>query len=311
MSLATVASVVGIASGANALTGGSLFGGGGGGGSGGGTGTYVPTGRGTADQTWQTLMPLIAQSIQQQQGNISGPVNAAYGATQPGGQFGFIPWMLQSFGNALVDQGRQGQTNQGLLSNAGNQIWQTAQDPQQALEAQLQQQVTDASRAGTSARGIGMSGEAAGIENQDVNNFLLQWQQAQLGRQLQGIQGMSTAMGQSANQANQVGRDLSGAGTMYTTGANFPFAAANAYTGAMSGPGSQFSQQLSPQLLAYLGLGNNASNQAFNQNQVGLNNLTTGLSQLGNIFNQQQPAAPIQEGAGAGNSYPGYNPSGT
>jgi hypothetical protein len=268
MSLATVASVVGIAAGAD-----TLLGGGGGSGGNAAGGTYVPTGRGQADMTWQQLMPLIAASIQQQQGNISGPVNAAYRATQPGGQFGNLPSTLQGFGNANVNSAGQDQANQGLLSAAGNQTYQTALDPQNALRNQLQQQVTDASRAGTSMRGIGMGGEAAGIENQDVNNFLINWQNQQLGRQLAGLQGMQGSMSASGNLGQQAGTALGQAGQQYNAGAMFPFETAGAYTGAMQGPENAFGQ-LSPQLLAYLGLGNQASQQGFGNNQLGLPFLT-------------------------------------
>lgn len=300
--LGTIANVVGIGSGLN-----SLFGGNGPGG-GGPTGIYTPTGRPQADQTWQQAMQQLWQAIQGQNKTVTPGINQGYAATQPGGQFGDLPNVFQAFGNALLNSGAQSQENQGLLSSAGNQVYQTALDPQNALRNMLQQQVTDASRAGTSARGIGMGGEAAGIENQDVSNFLMNWQNQQLSRQLAGLQGMSGAMGQAANQGSEAGKDLAGAGSFYTQGANFPFQAAGAYEGATQ-PLNQNMLSLFGPLSSYLGLGNQSAGQAFGQQQIGLGNIAQGLNNLGSIFNTPQYPAPISDQStnAPGNSS-GYGP---
>lgn len=294
----TLASVVGIGAGLN-----SLFGGGGGQGGNSGGGTYVPTGRPQIDQSFLTAIAPLLKMIQQEADNITGPVNYGYASDIPGGQFGNLPTTLQGFGNAIINSAAQDQANQSALSQAGNQVFQTALDPQNALRNQLQQQVTDASRAGTSARGIGMGGEAAGIENQDVNNFLLNWQNAQLQRQLAGLGGMSQAMGQSGNLGAQAGQSLGQSANFYNTGALFPFEMAGAYSNALGAPMSQFGN-LSPQMLSYLGLGNQAGQQAFN-------NQNTGLGQIINAFNslvqqQQQPPAPISDQSTSAGS--GYGP---
>src|SRR5487761_2396481 len=297
MSLASVAAVVGVAAGGSSLDNDISGSGGASGGVGPGGATYVPQNRPGVDTQWQQIMQQRAPLLTQGAGHVQGPHNAGYAATQPGGQWGGVGNYLQGAGNALINQATQGQANQGALSAAGNQIWQTALDPQNALRDKLQQQVTDASRAGTSARGIGMSGEAAGIENNDVSNFLMNWQNQQLTRQTQGLGAMGTAMGQSANQANQVGRDLSGAGTMYTTGMNIPFATAQSYLGATNPLFSQFGS-LSPQLLSYLGLSNSSTGALSTAQNSGLTNLAAGLSGLSNSFNQ--PAAPISDQSGMG-----------
>lgn len=291
--LGTVGSIIGIASGVNSLTGGDLFGSGGGGG---GAGAYVPTGRGAADTMWQTILSQLGANVGQQAGTITPGVQAGYAATQPGGMYGNLSQIFgQRYGGALENEAAQQMRNQGVLQDAGVQAWLTSLDPQNALRNQIQQQVTDASRAGTSARGIGMSGQAAGIENQDVSNFLLNWENNQLARQLSGLQGLGGAMQGAGQQASGAGRDLTGAAGLYNTGALFPFQMANAYTGAMS-PISQQYGGILQSIIPYLNFGNQASQNAFQQQQVGLNNLTTGLGQLGNIFNQQQqPAAPISD----------------
>lgn len=112
------------------------------------------------------------------------------------------------------------------IGQAGQQTYLTALDPQQALYNRTLQQVQDQSRAADSARGLAMSPYSAGLENQATRDFNIDWQNQQLQRQIQALQGFS------------------GAGNV----------AANA------------------------GIANNA--QAFMQNQVGLNNLTTGLNGL-------------------------------
>lgn len=88
------------------------------------------------------------------------------------------------------------------LRGAGRQLWETGLDPERKLADYLQRQVTEGSRAATSARGIGMSGNAAGLEDQAVSDFLMNWQDRQLGRQATGLQGMQGAFGQSGALEN-------------------------------------------------------------------------------------------------------------
>lgn len=108
-----------------------------------------------------------------------------------------------------------GGSNQGdptALFNAGNQVWQTAQDPRNELYARTLQQTQDASRAATSARGIGMSPVAAGIENDATRNFNIDWQNAQLGRQVAGAGALGNAYAQGTGRQTAQGNQ-SAAGT--------------------------------------------------------------------------------------------------
>lgn len=86
------------------------------------------------------------------------------------------------------------------LWQAGQNTYNLSRDPQNQLHDFLQQQTVDNSRAGTSARGIGMSGNSAGIENDATRNFNMDWQNQQLARQAQGTQAFAGA-GQGAAQA--------------------------------------------------------------------------------------------------------------
>ena len=79
------------------------------------------------------------------------------------------------------------------LWQAGQNTYNTSLDPQNALRDRTQQQVVDASRAGQSARGIAMSPYGAGLENDAVRNFNIDWQNQKLQRQTQGTQAFSGA----------------------------------------------------------------------------------------------------------------------
>jgi hypothetical protein len=96
----------------------------------------------------------------------------------------------------------------GTISNApalqyGQQIMQTAMDPQNALYNRTQQQLTDQIRAGLAARGLNMSGVGQGIEQQGLNNFNIDWQNNLLGRQVQGAGAYTALAGLAQNIANQ------------------------------------------------------------------------------------------------------------
>jgi len=115
--------------------------------------------------------------------------NLAPGALQYGAQAAGLAGGAAGLGNRLAGY--------------GDTVMNAAMDPQSALYNKYLQQTVDTSRAGTSARGIGMSGEAAGLENEAVNNFNQQWQNQQLGR-------MTSALGATTGA---YGTGLSGYGT--------------------------------------------------------------------------------------------------
>lgn len=112
------------------------------------------------------------------------------------------------------------------LFGAGNQVWQTAQDPQQALYDRTLQQTQDQSRAATSARGIGMGPVAAGIENDATRNFNIDWQNQQLNRQTAGANtladtyraGTGQQQANNANSAAGTNALLTGLGGLSGTG---------------------------------------------------------------------------------------------
>lgn len=76
-----------------------------------------------------------------------------------------------------------------------DQALKDAFDPQQANFKQQMADLTDQTRAGLSARGIGMSPYGAGVEGNTQGRFRNDWQDRQIGREAQGA---STATGLQA-----------------------------------------------------------------------------------------------------------------
>jgi hypothetical protein len=200
----------------------------------------------------------------------------------------------------------------GALDQAGAQTYQTALDPQQALYGRTLQQVLDTGRAGQAARGLGTSAEGQRLENQDVSNFNIDWQNQQLQRQLAGLQGMSGAANAGANQGQLAGRLGAGAldagalapQLMQQSGA-VPMQAAQQWANFPGQNATQYIQQLMQLMGAYqspqnqitpymnqgIGAGANAAGAQLRQNQFGaqqqaggLNALTQGLQGLSNAF---------------------------
>lgn len=289
--LGGLTSIIGIGSGVKNLVGGNQ-------GGSKNSNTYVPTGLGDADQTFQQVLQALAGNISDASGQIN-PVLAQAFQSLLGApiaqQYGQLATQAGGAGDFLTGMGRD-------LGAAGQQFWQTSLDPQNALRDRLQQRVTDASRAGTSARGIGMGGEAAGIENQAVTDFLLNWENNQLARQATGLQGYTGA-------ANQAGRETagglaaSGLVPQYTaSGASWPMQAAGLYAGAMQ-PWNQQLGGILQSIIPYLNQGLGATGQAFDQGQTGLANMTYGAGKIGDAFGKIFGGSPSYTGMDSGFGY--------
>jgi hypothetical protein len=285
----------------------SLMAPGSGSGSGSGNGYYTPSGLYNADQDWQSLLA-------QQQGNQSAvnSISPYYGQSFDAGlaaqqQYGGF---AQNGANAAGQQYTQLGSNLGAgsqqLLNAGQQVFNTAMDPQQALYNQQLQQTQDQAGATNSMYGLGSSAAGAGVANQATNNFNLNWQNAQLGRQESGLQ----AYGQAAGQAGQLGA----AGAGYTNqGAQLPFTTAQGiaqYPGQLASQYTQGYEQgplssanaINSQIIPYLNYGQGAQSvpyqNAYNSSQASAGALASGLGSaaqnIGSYF-----------GGGTGQSFSG------
>ena len=312
----------------------------GGGGSGGSY--YVPTGLPTADQQWQNLQSQLYNTYM---GNNLGQygLQSLYGglgaqqqyspayqnaANAAGGQYGALGQQLQ--GAAGLDFGAQ----QGLL-NAGQQVYQTALDPQSALYNRTVQQLQDQTGATNSMYGLGSSAAGAGVANQALSNFNIDWQNQQLQRQLQGLQGYGQAAGQAGQLAGQ-GATLGGAGAQATLqGGQLPYQTAQniaAVPGQLGGAyGSYLNQNLygpaqgiQGAAIPYMNYGQGAQAVPFQRQAQGAGAagalISQGISGLGNnpqvqnsISNFFNPASGSFSGgdfSGAFNSSPYYSGGG-
>lgn len=227
---------------------------------------------GLAQQTGQNLYNNPYSGAVQQGANVAG----AAGMQQAGAQ--------QGYGNLQSAQGAS-------LYGPAQQILQTGFDPQSALYARTQQQLQDQVRAGEAARGVATSPYGAGLENQAMSNFNIDWQNAQLGRQATAGQAASALTGAGGTAIDQGQQLAAAAPGQFLQSAMMPYQAYNtigqgqnsALAGALGT--TQAAQQVSAypaqQNLAYLGTGNQAAGVA-NQNAA------IGLQQANMAFNQNQ-----------------------
>ena len=121
--------------------------------------------------------------------------NAAHAGTPSAGGA-----MSGSYGSSSSGPGT---IDNGPALGYGAKIMDMALDPQNALYGRTQQQLQEQTRAGLASRGINMSGAGAGIENQAMNNFNIDWQNNQLGRGVQGAGAYASLAGLAQNIANQ------------------------------------------------------------------------------------------------------------
>jgi hypothetical protein len=211
---------------------------------------------------------------------------------------GQVPSWMQT-GESLVGQG------QSYAPDIQN-ILNTANDPQQALYERTRQQVQEQTRAGLEARGIDMMPLGAGLENDQIRNFNIDWKNAQLARQVQGAQGAASlgglesgiigagnqtaatglGLGQLGNQTAQTGVNIGQLGNQTAgTGINLGNLGV-ALTGAGQGVGQL--QQGYAKTGAELVSASNAATQA--AQQVGAAGLGEEISAMGALQSAAQAA---------------------
>lgn len=216
-----------------------------------------------------------AASLPQQQGGI--PINVAQ--QRPGGQGvppvgppGGLAGRELSAGNTLFD--------------AGNNILQMAGNPQSALYNRLQNQLTQQINAQNAMSGV-QGPAAAGVAQQGLTNFNIDWQNALLGRNIaaQGAAGRDFAGGSDlGNMAMQTVQQ--GSQAPYATYLGQQQDIMRALQGLSQGATQAFSlpQQTASNIQSYLGLGQSAGanalagqQQGFQQGQTNLNNIGQAL----------------------------------
>lgn len=200
----------------------------------------------------------------------------------------------------------------GQLSNpAALQTLYTAFDPQQALYQQQYQQQLDQSNATNSMYGLGTSPYGAGVANQASTNFNIDWQNAQLARQIAALGAYDTnlsAAGGAATTASNLG--AAGLNTQVTAAALPYNLATQQGMNSLAALGSQAqvtNQALSPTQQAigdqgtYLGIGQTASQgaiQAAQANNQANAQAAAGFGQLfGDVLGMFNPLSFLGGGA--------------
>jgi hypothetical protein len=293
---------------------------------------YVPTGLQGADTQWQGLQnfnyntftgnDLGQYGLQSLYGGLNANNQYAPGyqnaANAAGQQYGALGTQLQ--GAAGLDFGAQ----QGLL-NAGQQVYQTALDPQNALYNRTAQQLQDQTGATNSMYGLGSSAAGAGVANQAMSNFNIDWQNQQLQRQLQGLQGYGQAAGQAGQLAGQGGA-LGAAGAGYTQQAGqVPYQAGQNIAAAPGQLGNTYGSYLNQNVygpaqgiqgaaIPYMNYGQGAQSVPY-QNQVqgagAAGALASqGINAIGNNPQVQSGLSNLFGGSSAGGSFSGGDFSG-
>jgi hypothetical protein len=269
-----------------------------GGGSAGPSSYYVPSGLQNADQAWQNL---LTQSTAQQggimgmlpyyQGAFQGGINAgvAYGpgyqnaANTAGNQY-------TNLATTLSQQGGQNLGIESQLIGAGMNLYNMGLDPQNALYNRTVQQLQDQTGATNSMYGLGSSAAGAGVANQALSNFNIDWQNNQLSRALQGLQGYAGA----ANTAGRFGElgttqlsavpgyTLQGGQLPYTTAqgiAALPGQLAGTYASQIEAGPLASASSIQGQIIPYLNYGAGAQSVPFQAQSQGAGALGSAVSQ--------------------------------
>lgn len=256
-----------------------------GGSGGGGSGSYyVPTGLNSADQSWQQL---LQQQLQAQQGIAGTAAQSGYGgnyqnnANLAASQYYNLPAQLQA-------QAQQAYGTQQSLLSAGQNVYNLGLDPQNALYNRSVQQLQDQTGATNSMYGLGSSAAGAGVANQALGNFNIDWQNQQLQRAAQGLSAYQGAA-QQAGQYGQYGTALSEAAPgYYLTAGQIPYQTGMTLAGA---PLSS-AQSIQSNIIPYLNYGQGAQTIPYNAQTQGAGaagalvgqGLSQGGQALGNAY---------------------------
>ncbi|WP_158683436.1 hypothetical protein [Burkholderia sp. BE12] len=277
------------------------------GGSGGGSGGpsyYIPTGLNTADTTWQNLLSSI-------NGTYSGNNLQPYGlASLLGGlraNESYAPGYMNAAtaagqgytnaGNVLTNLGNFDLATQNNLLNAGQNVYQMGLDPQNALYDRTLNQLTQQTGATNSMYGLGSSAAGAGVQNQALSNFNIDWQNNQLQRAAQGLQAYSGAAN-TAGRYGEAGANALTQAPQYTLlGGSIPYSTAQsleAVPGNLAGTYGSFlnsnvygpAEGVMGSIIPYMNYGQGAQSVPYQSQAQGAGALgslvSQGISGLGN-----------------------------
>jgi hypothetical protein len=178
-------------------------------------------------------------------------------------------------GTVYTNTGNQAVGNSNNLSAAGNQVLQTSMDPQSSLYKSQYQTMMDQTNANEAARGITNSGYGADLANEAGINFNSNWLNQQLGRETQGITSATGAFSGAGNLGTNGANSIAQGGAVplstYNAGVSNLGAGLTNYNSGVSNTG----QTALADIMNYLGLGAQQSNQQGNFDQQYYDNMNT------------------------------------
>lgn len=252
-------------------------------------------------------MQNVGQQLQNTAGNylggVQGQVNSLLSnpyqqlAQMGGNQAGS---MLQNTGTSGYNQGQAFSNQAASNLPAANAVLNTAFDPQQQLYNRSLGQTQDQIGVQLARMGLTDSGAGGKIASDALNNFNIDWQNNQLGRQATGLQSYGSAMTNAGNNLAQGQNLQSGAAGTYAQGAQMPFstyqnlgATQLGNLGALGTAATQSAYAL-PAAGGLQQQGNAAGYNAYNtdlSNQLGYANAYgQGAGQLSNTYGQMGSA---------------------
>lgn len=315
----------------------------------------MPNMSGAANAAYGGIGGLAGQDVPQETaplyrntalGQYSNPYADMYlaGAQTAGNMGRFAGEQGFSAGRTAMDTGNTFQTAARSAIPYAGAIAQTAFDPQNALYAKTQHDLIDQTRAAQAARGVATTPYGAAGESDTLRKFDIDWQNAQLGRQVAGGNAATGIVNTAGNTANTgantantgAGMETTGAATFanasglpYSTYGNIGAGQFGALNNWQSGVQGAQAIGMTPvqAYLQYLGIGNTAQGNAntgyknalegaglaFNQNMALGSNLGSSLAGLGKSYSSGYPGVSSgwnwlnsQGGSGYQGGTPGY-----
>lgn len=307
--------------------------------SGGGSGLYTPTGLSSADQSWQQVLQQMQNYYGANSGTINSGANSAYqGLINANNQYGggyqnaanAAGSQYSALGNTLGGLSTQDAATQQALLNAGQQTYQASQTgntPQYQLNLNNMMQQTGATN---SMYGLGSSAAGAGVQNQALNNFNIDWNTQQLQNQIAGLGAYTNAANSAgnygtaaANLGQQGAADtLAGGQVPYSTAqsiANAPNSALSSMSGILNSGVYQPGSGIQSSIIPYLNYGQGATSNAYNAASTsagalgsavssgitGLGNATQNMGSLSSLFGPTSATGTSTSPyySGGGNTY--------
>lgn len=272
--------------------------------SGGGPNYYTPTGLGTSDTDWQSLLSSIYGNYNSTNLGQYGMESLLNGLTSNSQYMGGYMSAAQNAGTgytnagtALTTLGNQDLGTSQSLLGAGQQVYQNSLDPNKAQYNLSLNNLTQQTGATNSMYGLGSSAAGAGVQDQALSNFGINWNTQQLQNQIAGL-GAYTGAANTAGQYSQAGANALTQAPQYTLlGGQLPYSTSQALAAVPGQLGSTYGSYLNSNvygpaesiqqgIIPYLNYGSGAEQTPYTTASQGAGALgsavSSGISGIGN-----------------------------